>query len=144
MVQSALMLLVLLASELIRAYPGGVAGFMTRLVGGLLFGWGTVVGVWGALVLGRNRTIFPAPARESELIRHGVYRWLRHPLYSSLMGLALGWSLLRGSWAGATASVLLIAFLRLKAGHEERLLRERFADYPAYARATRRFVPGVW
>ncbi|MCB1127317.1 MAG: isoprenylcysteine carboxylmethyltransferase family protein [Verrucomicrobiae bacterium] len=142
--QSVLMGLVVLAAELDRARPAGTILLPIRVAGGLLFAWGALVGMCGALILGGNRTIFPAPNHGSQLVRHGVYRWLRHPLYSSLMGLSLGWSCLRGSWAAAGASLLLVAFLRCKAAHEERLLRARFPDYDEYSRRTRRFLPGLW
>jgi protein-S-isoprenylcysteine O-methyltransferase Ste14 len=73
-----------------------------------------------------------------------VYRWIRHPLYTSVMALSLGWAVARGSALTLALAVALIVLLRLKAGREERWLREQFPEYADYARRVARFVPGLW
>lgn len=139
--QSVLMLLALAAGPL---FPGTHRPpWMTVLaVLGLL--GGAFFGLSGARGLGRNRTIFPEPNPGSRLVRHGIYRWVRHPLYASLMWLALGWA---AWWASATAllaGAALAVFLDRKARHEETRLRAQFPEYSEYARQVRRFLPGIY
>ncbi len=112
--------------------------------GGVLFALGAIVGIWGVRSLGRNITPLPTPKQDTELVQHGIYRWLRHPLYSSVMLASLGWTLLWQSAAALGVSVVLCGFFDAKARLEERLLLERFHDYVAYRERTWRFLPGIY
>jgi protein-S-isoprenylcysteine O-methyltransferase Ste14 len=123
---------------------GSFGGALATATGWVAFGLGSLSGVGGALALRSNRTIFPRPKEGSRLITNGIYRWVRHPLYGSLMALGLAWALLRGSWTALGLTLVMTLFLHLKAGREERWLREHFPDYPDYARRVARFVPGIW
>ena len=109
-----------------------------------MFAIGAVLGIWGVLTLGPNRTPNPTPKPGAELVKEGPYRWLRHPLYSSVMAASLGWGLLWGSPASLAATGLLCGFLDAKARLEERLLAERFSDYAEYRQRTWRFAPGIY
>lgn len=123
---------------------GSFGGGALQAVAWLLLALGAVFGIGGAWSLRGNRTIYPRPKEDSRLVQTGLYRWVRHPLYTSLMALAVGWALLRGSWTALGTSGVLTAFLHFKAAREERWLRERFPDYPDYAQRVARFLPGVW
>lgn len=105
---------------------------------------GAVFGVAGVVVLGRNRTIFPEPTAKSSLITHGIYRHVRHPLYTSVMLLSFGWSLWFRSYPALGVSVCLTLFLVLKSRDEEQRLRRRFNDYREYQQRTKRFLPWFW
>ncbi|HOY56647.1 MAG TPA: isoprenylcysteine carboxylmethyltransferase family protein [Verrucomicrobiota bacterium] len=115
-----------------------------RTAAWVLFILGAVPGIGGAAVLRNNRTIFPHPREGSQLVQHGVYRWIRHPLYTSLMVLATGWSLFWHSWPAGFMTVILVGFLNLKARHEESLLRAVFPAYGTYCDRVKRFIPGVF
>ena len=105
---------------------------------------GGAVGVAGAMALKYNRTIFPKPKQGSRLIQAGIYRWVRHPLYTSLMLLSAGWGLLWCSPLALLIGGVLALFLNAKAAREERWLREQFPDYAEYERRVRRFVPRMY
>ena len=139
--QSCLMLAGLVAGPLGRG-PG--PSLPAVLAGWLLVVVGAVFGVAGVAVLGHNRTIFPKPKSDSALIQHGIYRFVRHPLYTAVMALSASWALLWSSWAAVTVAVALAALLYFKARREERWLRDQFPDYAGYSRRVRRFIPGLW
>lgn len=139
--QSALMVMVLVAGPLV---PGTHRPPWLTVLAVLALGLGAVFGLAGVRVLGRNRTIFPEPNPGSRLIRHGIYRRVRHPLYASLMWLSLGWAAWWASPAALLAGVVLAVFLDRKARHEEIRLRARFPEYAEYARQVRRFFPGIY
>lgn len=141
LVQSVLMIAVCVA---VFIDQGSFGGSWVTVVGWALFGLGSIAGVGGALSLRSNRTIFPRPKEDSRLITGGIYRWVRHPLYASLMALGSGWALLRGSWTALGITLVMIVFLRFKAAREETWLTERFPDYVDYARRVARFIPGAW
>lgn len=109
--------------------------------GGVLFVVGGYFGIAGVVVLGRNRTPFPQPRVGSELIQHGIYARLRHPLYTSVMLVSLGWALIWQSAAAFIAALILIPFFYAKAIQEERWLHQTFSGYADYARRVPRFLP---
>jgi len=113
-------------------------------VGSILIMFGAYFGIAGKVALGGNRTIFPRPLPGAELVQHGIYRRVRHPLYASLMFLGAGWALVWGSGPAAVAELAMLAFLDRKARHEEEWLMATFTNYLEYAERVRRFVPGVY
>lgn len=139
--QSVLMIAVVAAGPLT---PGGWAGGWFRWAAMGLFSLGAALGISGVWVLRGNRTIFPHPRPGSALVTHGVYRWVRHPLYSSVMSLSAGWGLWWGSWPTLFAGAALTLLLRLKAQREEAWLQQHFPEYTAYAAKVCRFIPGLW
>jgi protein-S-isoprenylcysteine O-methyltransferase Ste14 len=103
-----------------------------------------ICGLSGALALGRSLTPFPKPAATARFVRHGIYAFIRHPLYTSVLCAAVGWSLLWRSWPALVISIALAVFFDAKARHEERWLRRQFSDYDAYAQKVRRFIPWLY
>ncbi len=114
-------------------------------IGGLvLIMAATVCCLAGLLALGRNLTPFPKPTARTELVQHGIYRLMRHPLYTSVFCAAVGSSLIFHSWPAVVASAVLGVFFDAKARHEEHWLRQQFPDYGNYELRVRRFIPWVY
>ena len=86
--------------------------------------------------------IAPAPREDGYLVTSGVYRWLRHPIYTAIVILVIGLFLRKPTAIVAAATVLVILFLVVKARFEERLLAERYPDYVAYKTETFGVIPG--
>lgn len=104
---------------------------------------GFVVLAIGLIYLGRSATPLPTPLPGGALRTRGLYRYVRHPIYSGVMALAVGAAIPSGSvWIAAAASALVL-WLGIKARWEERRLRARYPDYEAYAARTPRFLPRV-
>jgi protein-S-isoprenylcysteine O-methyltransferase Ste14 len=97
----------------------------------------------GALRANRpgNFNIRPTPRAGGALVDHGPYRWIRHPMYTSLMGAAAGCVVMAPSVASVAAALALAAVLLTKAHLEERWMTEHHAAYAAYRARTKRFVP---
>lgn len=103
-----------------------------------------ICGLFGAIALGRNLSPFPQPSAKTKFVQHGIYAWMRHPLYTAVICAAIGWSLTQASWPALAASLLLAIFFDAKARHEERWLRQQFPEYAAYQQRVRRFVPWIY
>lgn len=114
-----------------------VIGIGLAILGGLLV-------LRGLRGLGPTFSALPYPAESGQLVRDGIYRRIRHPIYAGLIGLALGWSCITLSLPALAASVVLVAVLDLKARLEEAWLADRYPEYSAYVRTSRRFVPRVY
>ena len=93
--------------------------------------------------LGANWSVFVAVREGHQLVEHGVYRRIRHPMYAAILLISLGQALLLENWlAGWAALAAFVPLYLLRTPREERLLRERFGeDYAAYARRTGRLLP---
>ena len=140
-VQFALMFAILAAGPLWRAQW---SGWWTWAMGGALLLVGAWAGLRGKRDLGAQRTPFPQPKDDGQLITTGIYARVRHPLYLSVIALGFAWALLWRSGPALALAVLQMPFFDLKARREERSLRERHAGYDDYARCVKRFIPGVY
>jgi protein-S-isoprenylcysteine O-methyltransferase Ste14 len=113
------------------------------VVASVLFVTAGVVGVLAGTRLGSNLTPNPIPKPEGTLETGGLYRSVRHPIYTAVLALALGLTALAASWAHLAIFLILVMLLGTKARAEERLLRERFPDYREYQARAGRFIPGI-
>jgi len=98
--------------------------------------------VWGVLLLrGAGR---PTDALEAttQLVSTGVFHFIRHPLYSSLLLLAWGLFFKSPSVLDGCLAVVATAFLYATARADEAECLVKFGEpYVAYMRRTRRFLP---
>jgi len=94
---------------------------------------GLWVTVWARLVLGRNWSGTVTFKQDHELIERGPYRYVRHPIYSGLLLMALGTAMLQ-AWSSqfVFCGVLVVSFW-IKLREEEKLLTRHF---PTSIRAT--------
>jgi protein-S-isoprenylcysteine O-methyltransferase Ste14 len=114
------------------------------LVGGLLIVAGVALGFAGIRALDISLSPLPRPSANGQLVVHGLYGVVRHPIYVGLLLASVGWSTLWASVAAGVATVLLAILLDLKSRREEAWLRERYPGYADYAARTRRFIPGIY
>lgn len=121
-----------------------------QLVSWLLLGVSVVFVVWGLSLLrragGTGPTAEDSPTfeweRTGELVTTGIYRYIRHPMYSSLLLLAWGACLKSVTTYTLVLSVAATLALVATAKTEEAENLLRFGDeYRAYMGRTRRFVP---
>lgn len=79
------------------------------------------------------------------LVKTGAYKWIRHPLYSSLLWLAWGAALKDVAPASMTLAIAASVFLFATAIAEERENLAKFGPgYAEYMKATKMFVPFVF
>jgi protein-S-isoprenylcysteine O-methyltransferase Ste14 len=101
-----------------------------------------VVGV-GLINLGRSATPLPTPKESGEFRSSGLYHYVRHPIYSGLMALAIGLAIPSGKIVVAAAAMALVVWLAIKARWEEHRLSVRYPEYSSYATRTPRFIPSL-
>lgn len=105
---------------------------------------GVVVNVAGLLSFRRHRTTANPlhPRLASTLVRDGVYRLTRNPMYLGIALILLGWAIFLSNSLAMTGPLLLVAWLtRFQIIPEERALRRKFPeDFDAYARSVRRWL----
>jgi protein-S-isoprenylcysteine O-methyltransferase Ste14 len=83
--------------------------------------------------------------KTTKLVTGGIYRYIRHPMYGSLMFLALGIFLKSLSLWSDCLMMLVVLSLSLTAHMEEKEnIRYFGAEYGEYIQRTKRFIPFVW
>ncbi|MBK8613218.1 MAG: isoprenylcysteine carboxylmethyltransferase family protein [Flavobacteriales bacterium] len=110
-----------------------------------LFILGLLVFGWAALSLGRNNfTILPDPREGNTLSQAGIYRLVRHPMYTAVLLCGVGVSFGAPSvWRWIALGVCLVLLL-VKVRYEEGLLTARHPDYQERMKGVARLLPGVW
>ncbi len=109
-----------------------------------------VVGLWlfyrSHADLGTNWSITLEVRDQHRLITQGVYRRIRHPMYSALVLYCVGQTLVIPNWvAGPSYLVAFGILLVFRVRAEERMMLEQFGDeYAAYKARTQRLVPRIW
>jgi protein-S-isoprenylcysteine O-methyltransferase Ste14 len=80
--------------------------------------------------------------KTTELVKTGIYRYIRHPLYSSLLFLCWGAFFKHPDWSGAGLAVVATFFLTVTAKIEEAENIRFWGDtYREYMKQTRTFIP---
>ncbi len=117
---------------------------IARPAGICLMAAGVALGAWGMRALGTSLAAVPKPVSRGQLVTSGPYALVRHPIYASVTLVGLGWALTTRSLPALTAALATTVYLDRKAAREEAWLREKYADYAAYAARVKRLVPFVW
>jgi protein-S-isoprenylcysteine O-methyltransferase Ste14 len=104
-----------------------------------------VAGALAAWSLSANRpgnfNIRPTLRPGATLITAGPYRWIRHPMYTSVLTAAAAAAAASRGTFDAVLWLALLAVLWAKSGIEETALLARFPDYRDYMTRTRRLLP---
>ena len=121
--------------------PPAIAQFL-----GTLFACGLILRWWAILSLGKFFTVDVAILSDHELIVRGPYHVLRHPSYSGMMLAFVTLSVTFQNWLSIVCIMLPISIaLAYRIYIEEIALEATFGDvYHAYARSTKRLIPGVF
>ena len=110
--------------------------------GVLVTGLGVGISVWARLSLGANWSGMVALKKEHELVRTGLYRRIRHPIYTGILVAFLGTELIEGHARGLLGFVILWLSFYFKARREENFLRQEFGEgFKEHARHTGMFLP---
>jgi protein-S-isoprenylcysteine O-methyltransferase Ste14 len=93
--------------------------------------------------LGQNWSVSLELRQNHQLVSHGVYRWVRHPMYTSIWLWGLAQGMMLANWfAGWSVIPAFAAMYFIRTPREERLMCEEFGDgYREYARRTGRLFP---
>ena len=95
--------------------------------------------------LGQNWSVSLEIREGHQLVTHGVYRHIRHPMYASIWLWALAQGMLLANWlAGWSMVPAFAAMYFLRTPREEQLMCESFGEpYRDYMRQTGRLFPRV-
>jgi protein-S-isoprenylcysteine O-methyltransferase Ste14 len=101
---------------------------------------GQVLQLVALLKLRRGFTIM---SEARVLIRSGIYRWIRHPIYAAHFLVNFCYTLLYFSPVNVVLYVVFVAGQTLRARIEEQKLAAAFPEYEEYRKSTGMFLPRI-
>jgi protein-S-isoprenylcysteine O-methyltransferase Ste14 len=117
-------------------------GYSAAIAGLVLVVLGAAVNIIGRFSLGRNWGNQVIIYQDHALVTGGAYRFVRHPLYASLIWMFVGASLVFQNWASLLATMFLFIPAMVYRGKlEEKALSTQFPGYAEYRERTGMFFP---
>ncbi len=115
-----------------------------RLAGVATYTLGLIVAILGRVQLGNNWSDIETAKvlTKQSVVSHGVYRFIRHPIYVGDLILLVGLELALNSWL-LIGVVALMPIVLSQAVREEKMLAETLDGYDKYCADTKRFIPFV-
>ena len=106
--------------------------FIFSFVGFLLIIISTIVMLIAIKDLGSNLSPFPRPIVNGNLTTSGIYSFIRHPMYYSLILISFGFFITKLSFYHLFLTISLALIIKLKIILEEKYLNKKFKNYFIY------------
>ncbi|WP_196279160.1 methyltransferase family protein [Catellatospora vulcania] len=116
-------------------------------VAGLVVMWtGLAVRAWAVLTLGGSFSTYLQVAADQAVVTRGPYRWVRHPSYTGLLLIGLGFGIGASNWLSLVICAVMppLGLLPRIAVEESELVGVLGDRYRSYQSQTYRLVPGLW
>jgi protein-S-isoprenylcysteine O-methyltransferase Ste14 len=122
-----------------------VGALWVRVLGLAVLAASTVFTLWARFSLGTMWSMAPQVKDDHQLRTHGPYAVTRHPIYTGLLGMLLGATLLSGIGQWIVLFPVGLILFEVKIRMEEHLMLATFPDdYPRYRRQVPQLVPGLF
>ncbi|SEL09989.1 Protein-S-isoprenylcysteine O-methyltransferase Ste14 [Aquimarina amphilecti] len=117
--------------------------FINR-IGLFTFVLGVLIVFISLLQLNKNLSPFPTPKLNSKLVKTGLYKFIRHPIYAGILCVVFGYGLYIGSFFKLIIATTIYMLFYFKTKYEEEKLQEFFEEYKVYKATTGRFFPRIF
>jgi len=118
---------------------------IVNAVGLSLFSSGVSMRIVARKTLGKYFSSGLKTPQKHELIKHGIYRYIRHPAYLGSLMLSPGIPLFFSSLYGFVLMLGLIPCFLYRIKIEEKMLIEEFGDeYRNYMKETKKLIPFIY
>ena len=134
------------ACEWAFVQPAGFHKSAASLIAGMIVAPPSVALAWMATRhLDKHWRFEAALSEDHELIKTGPYRWLRHPIYGSMLGMLLATGLIKAWWPLLIAGlVFYVIGTEIRVRAEDGLLAARFGEeFARYKRTAHAYVPFI-
>ena len=115
-----------------------------QIAGVVIFTLGLLIAILARVALGGNWSDIEVGQVKDDhrLVNRGVYRYVRHPIYTGDLAMLVGLELCLNSWLVLAVAILAIPTIA-RAVREEKALAKTVTGYDIYCRQTKRFIPFV-
>jgi len=109
---------------------------------GSILEWLGIIGILvSAYIIRSSLTAMPLPKEHGQLATNGLYKYVRHPMYTSVLIFSLGLAINSGEIYKYLLVIGLTVLFYYKSIYEEEYLTKKYVDYKSYANKTPRLVP---
>lgn len=113
----------------------GITGLLLAIIG-------VIIACTSRSALGKNWSLSIQQKEDHQLIKGGIYKFVRHPIYTGILLLFIGNAIIVGDYRAIIAVLIVFGSLWLKLKKEEKLLTEIFGTkYIAYKKQTKALIP---
>ena len=103
---------------------------------------GAIIACWSRYLLGANWSLSVQEKESHELIQQGMYKIVRHPIYTGLLLLFTGNAIIVGDYRGIIAVGIVFISFWWKLKKEEKVLSAIFKQqYTDYQKKTKALIP---
>jgi protein-S-isoprenylcysteine O-methyltransferase Ste14 len=122
-----------------------VGALWVRVLGLAVLVASTMFTLWARFSLGTMWSGVPQVKDDHRLRTHGPYAVTRHPIYTGVLGMLLGATLLSGIGQWIVLFPVALILFEVKIRMEEHLMLATFPDdYPQYRHQVPQLVPGLY
>jgi protein-S-isoprenylcysteine O-methyltransferase Ste14 len=127
-------------------FDGPAAGALwVRVLGLAVLVASTLFTLWARFSLGTSWSMAPKVQGDRQLRTRGPYAVTRHPIYTGILGMLLGATLLSGIGQWIVLFPVALIVFEVKIRMEERLMVVTFPEeYPRYRRRVPQLIPGMY
>jgi len=112
-------------------------GAWAEVVPPILYLLGFLTLLLAYVALGPSLRVSPIPREGAPLIVHGIYKWIRHPMYVGVILIGSGLAIRNLSYVSIGLWALLVINLLFKANYEDELLRKAHSNAHTYQQQVR-------
>ena len=116
-----------------------------NVVGALIFLIGLAIRLSAAVSLNRSYSWTLEIRDEHRLVKDGLYRYVRHPIYTGVLLSAFAVPIYATSFLGFLFALTVMPLFIYRIGVEEKMLIEEYGDeYLKYMKATSKLIPYIY
>jgi protein-S-isoprenylcysteine O-methyltransferase Ste14 len=106
---------------------------------------GAVICCWARYTLGKNWALSVQEKSNHELITNGLYKIIRHPIYTGLIILFVGNAVIVGDYRAILSVLIVVISFVFKLKKEEKLMKGLFGEqYQKYKQKTNALIPYLY
>ena len=107
--------------------------------------FGILIAIWALFEMQKSKiNIAPTPRKNATLVQSGIYKWLRHPMYLSLLLVFVPMLIENQNYINFSIFAIFAINIIFKLEYEEKLLLEFFSGYKDYKSKSWKLIPFIY
>jgi protein-S-isoprenylcysteine O-methyltransferase Ste14 len=143
-IQFVLLFLIIASAIIEKTHHEGRYSVVINVISIALMIIGIVTLIMTIIEFRQYMTPNPVPLDNAQLRTGGIYSFVRHPMYLSVILLAMGGTLYLKAYLTLALDMIAILFLIYKISFEEKMLTEKYAYYKEYQKKTKKLIPFIF
>jgi len=103
-----------------------------------------ILGIWAVYTMNFRFNIAPDISSNSKLIVKGPYKFIRHPMYTSVLGISFYLIMNDINYFRIIIFTILLVNFLFKLDYEEKILISKFPEYSEYKKTTKKLIPFLY